>query len=323
MKRKSFAKLAAVALSAMMVAGAGAAADFPNKPIRIVSPFPPGGTTDIVARAMANKLTQSLGVSVIVENRTGAFGMIGTTAVARAEPDGYTLLMAGSPHGINNSLRKNVPYDPVSSFAPVALIGTVPMVLVVPKDLPVDGYASFVKYGKANPEAIKCGVVGGAANHLATQLFQRMSGMPILQIPYKGDAPMFVDLVGNQINCVVGISTQVLGHISEGRLKALAVTSEQRLEQLPNTPTLRELGLAGYEAGSWNGIFAPAGTPPERIKVLADALLAASQEPDVKKSLGTLGFQIRAVGPEGLARLLSTEIARWKEVIDDAHIQAE
>ncbi|KDD85380.1 tripartite tricarboxylate transporter family receptor [Bordetella bronchiseptica MBORD762] len=299
------------------------AADFPNRPIRLVSPFPPGGTTDIVSRAMAEKLTRSLEVPVIVENRAGAFGMIGTDIVARAPADGYTLVMAGSPHGINNSLRKNVPYDPVDSFVPVALIGTVPMVLVVPQSMPANDYATFVKYGKDNPESLKCGIVSGAANHLATEMFRAMTGLSILQIPYKGDAPMFVDLIGAQINCVIGISTQVLGHIAEGRLKALAVTSNQRLSLLPEVPTLQELGLSDFEAGSWNGVFAPCGTPAAHVRILSDALLAASKDPAVVQSFNRLGFQVRGEGSAELGRFLAADIARWKKVIDDANIRVE
>ncbi|MGB3290751.1 MAG: tripartite tricarboxylate transporter substrate binding protein [Burkholderiaceae bacterium] len=303
--------------------GLANAAEYPSETIRIVVPFPPGGTTDIVARAMSTQLTAKFNIPVVVDNRAGASGMIGTDSVARAKPDGYTLLMAGSPHSINNSLRKKVPYDPIKDFAPVALIGTVPMVLVVPNSLPVDDFKTFKQYAKDNPEALKCGVVPGAANHLATELFRSLSGVSMLVVPYKGDAPMFVDLIGQQINCVIGISTQVIGHISSGRLKALAVTSDKRLSLLPNVPTLQEAGMDGYEAGSWNGVFAPAGTPKERIEMLSDALVEATKVPSVKESFDRLGFQIRAERPERLAQFLDREISKWKKIIDDSNIQPQ
>lgn len=315
--------ITAAFISFTAISGIGNAADFPTETIRIVVPFPPGGTTDIVARAMSTQLTAKFDRPVVVDNRAGASGMIGTEAVARAKPDGYTLLMAGSPHSINNSLRKNVPYDPITDFAPVALIGTVPMVLVVPKDFPADDYKSFIKHAKENPKDLKCGVVPGAANHLATELFRSLSDVPMLVVPYKGDAPMIVDLIGNQINCVIGISTQVIGHITGGRLKPLAVTSDKRLGFLPKVPTLQELGMEGYEAGSWNGIFAPAGTPKQRIDVLAEALIAATKAPAVTESFDRLGFQIRAVGPEELASFLDRESSKWKKVIDDSNIQPQ
>lgn len=315
--------ITAALISLATVSGISTAEKYPTETIRIVVPFPPGGTTDIVARAMSVQLTAKYKTPVVVENRAGASGIIGSEVVARAKPDGYTLLMAGSPHSINNSLRNKMPYDPITSFAPVALIGTVPMVLVVPQSLPVDDFKSFIKYAQDNPEALKCGVVPGAANQLATELFRSLSKVPMLTVPYKGDAPMFIDLLGNQINCVIGISTQVLGHISEGRLKALAVTSDKRLNNLPNVPTLQELGMVGYEAGSWNGIFAPAGTPTDRIKVLSEALIDATKAPIVIESFGRLGFQIRAESPNKLAQFLDKEISKWKKVIDDGNIQTQ
>lgn len=299
------------------------AADFPERPIRIVTPFPPGGTTDIIARTMAARLTERMGVPVVVENRPGASGIIGTDYVARSPADGYTLLMGGSPHGINNSLRRNVPYNPVTSFAPVSLIGTVPLVLVVPRSMPVTDYAGFTAYARANPDSLKCGVVQGAANHLATELFRSRSGVSILQVPYPGDAPMITDLTGGHINCLIVISTQVLGHISEGRLRALAVTSSQRLAVLPDVPTFQQLGLVGFDAGSWNGVFAPAGTPRDRIDAIAARLIEAAGQPDVIQSFDRLGIQIQATGPDGLGQFLQSEIEKWQRVIDEARIVVE
>lgn len=311
----------AVALLAV-AAHTTALADYPDKPMRIIVPFPPGGTTDIVARAVAVRLTKSMGVTVVVENRAGAGGMIGTDAAAKGDKEGYTMLMAGSPHSINNSLRTGVPYDPVKSFEPVSLLGTVPLVLVVPAAAPAKTYEEFVSLGRQKPDSWRCGAVIGSANHLATELFRRVSGVPLLQVPYKGDAPMIVDLLGGHINCLLVISTQVLQQIGDGRFRALAVASPRRLGVLSEVRTLHELGLADFHASSWNGIFVPAGTPPDRIRLLSDKIVEASRDPEFVSSLGKLGFDVQAGGPAPLASFLDNEIAKWRKVIVDAKIEA-
>ena len=318
-------KIIGLILSAVVLVAAlpALAQPFPSKPIRIVVPFPPGGTTDIMARAMAAQLNQSLNVPVVVENRVGGSAIVGSDHVARATPDGYTLLMAGSPHGINNSLRKNVPYDPVKSFAPVSLIGTVPMILTVHPSVPANSYQEFLAYGRANPEALKCGITPATGSHLATELFSKMTGIKFVLVPYKGDAPTVIDLIGGHVDCVILISTQVLPHIQENRVRGLAVTSAQRLPTVPKLPTLQESGLQGYEAGSWNGVFAPAGTPPETIRVLSEALQRAVRDPKVIEQFSAIGINITGTGPDGLRDFLGREIARWSEVIRSANITIE
>lgn len=296
--------------------------DYLEKPMRIIVPFPPGGTTDIVARAVAVRLTKSLGVPVVVENRAGAGGMVGTDAAAKGDKEGYTMLMAGSPHSINNSLRTGVPYDPVKSFEPVSLLGTVPLVLVVPAAAPAKTYEELVSLGRQKPDLWRCGVVTGSANHLATELFRRVSAVPLLQVPYKGDAPMIVDLLGGHINCLLIISTQVLQQIGDGRFRALAVASPRRLAVLPEVRTLHEVGLADFHASSWNGIFVPAGTPRDRIRLLSEKIVEASRDPEFASSLGKLGFDVQAGGPAPLASFLDNEIAKWRKVIVDAKIEA-
>ena len=321
MRRRLFGPLFVLAL--VLTCGQAAAQPFPSKPIRIVVPFPPGGTTDIMARAMATQMNQSLGVPVLVENRVGGSAIVGTEHVARSAPDGYTLLMAGSPHGINNSLRRNVPYDPVRSFAPVSLIGTVPMVLTVHPSVPARTYEELLAWGRANPNRLKFGVTPATGSHLATELFGRMTGIQYVSVPYKGDAPTVTDLVGGHVDAVILISTQVLQHIREGRLRGLAVTSRGRVPSLKELPTLAEAGLAGYEAGSWNGIFAPAGTPPEVIRVLADALQRAAREPRVVEQFTAIGIDVTATGPRELGEFLDKEVARWGEVIRSANITVD
>ncbi|TAK85908.1 MAG: tripartite tricarboxylate transporter substrate binding protein [Betaproteobacteria bacterium] len=305
-----------------VIAAPGASAQgYPNKPIRLIVPVPAGGATDMLARRVAEKI--SLGVPVLVENKAGAGARIASQYVAQSQPDGYTLLMAGSTHSINNSLFKNVPYDAVRSFTPISLIGTFPMVLLVHPSVPVKNYREFAAYAKSNPEKIKCGGVPGGANHLAIELLMSKAGIKFLQVPYKGDAPMLTDLMGGHIDCVIIITTTVLSGIKEGKFKALAVTGLKRLPILPDVPTLDELGLTGYQAGSWSGVFAPASTPPAVVKALADQFIHAAREPSVNQYLSSLGVDMVASGPEGLREFLADEIARWKAVITSAKIVVE
>ena len=296
---------------------------FPTKPIRIVVPVAPGGTTDIVARGLGARMSKDLGISVVVDNRPGASAIIGSDLVAKSSPDGYTLLMAGSPHAINKGLRKNTPYDPQTSFAPVSLIGTVPMVLTVHRSVPAQTYQEFVTYGKANPSALRCGITPASASHLASALFASMTGVPMLLVPYKGDSLVITDLLGGHINCVILISTQVIQPIRDGRFRALAVTTAKRIAILPDVPTLRELGLKDYEAGSWNAVFVAAGTPAPVVKKLADSLIRSARDPAVAELLGALGFEVRATDPQGLADFLASQITLAQEVAKAANITAQ
>ena len=314
-------RIVALLLGCFFVSGACVQAQpYPNKPIRIIVPFGPGGTTDIIARSMAKKLTEQLGISVQVENKNGGSSIVGTQFVAKAAPDGYTLLMAGSPHAINPSLRKEMPYDAVKSFEPVSLIGTVPMVLVVHPSLPVKTFQEFVAYGKKNPDALRCGVVPGSGNHMATESLKFAAEVPLMPVPYQSDAPMVVDLLGGHTNCVVLISTQGISYIREGRLIALAATSQERLPFLPNLPTLQELGLKGFLAGSWNGLFAPAGTPPEVGELIAKEIQLALKDPKIIEQYEQIGITIVGTDPQGQAKFLASDIARWRDVIKNANI---
>ncbi len=319
--KKRIKIIVALVFSVFGVVGMTATAQpYPNKPIRIIVPFGPGGTTDIIARSMAKKLTEQLGVSVQVENKNGGSGIVGSQFVSKAPPDGYTLLMVGSPHAVNPSLRKEMPYDAVKSFEPVTLIGTVPMMLVTHPSLQVKTFQEFVAHGKKNPEALRCGIVPGGANHMATEALKFAAEVPLMPVPYQSDAPMVVDLLGGHINCVVLISTQGISYIREGRLNVLAVTSEERLAILPNVPTLQELGLKGFLAGSWNGLFAPAGTPSEATELIAKETQRALKDPKIIEQYAQLGITIIGTDPQGQAKFLASEIARWRDVIKNAKI---
>jgi tripartite-type tricarboxylate transporter receptor subunit TctC len=291
------------------------AEDYPSKLIKVVSPFPPGGTTDIIAREVANTLTEKLGATAIVENKTGGSAIVGTNYVAKAAPDGYTLLIAGSAHGINNTLRKDVPYDGVKDFEPVALLFKLPHSLIVNPALPVKTVKEFIDYAKKNPKAVACGVTPNTSNALATELFTMQTKAPVNAIAYQGDAQIMRDLLGNHINCFNGITNQVLPYVANGKVVVLATTGTERLKVLPDVPTLIELGIKDYEAASWNGVFVPAGTPKEIVRKLESVLVDMAKDPAFIKRWEDIGAIVTPEGADGLRKLLDTEIARWKPVI--------
>ena len=260
---------------------------YPTKPIRIVVPFPAGGTTDILARAVAQRLTETLGQPVVVDNRPGAGGNIGAELVAKAAPDGYTLLMGTvGTHAINASLYAKMPYDHVRDFAPVILVAGVPNVLVINPALPVNSVQELIAYGKANPGKLNFASSGnGTSIHLSAELFKTMTGVQMAHVPYKGSAPALVDLMGGQVQLMFDNLPSALPQIKAGKLKALAVTSAQRSSALPDVPTVIESGLPGFEASSWFGLLAPAGTPKDII---------AKLNGEVAKWLATPGSQGKA-----------------------------
>lgn len=299
------------------------AQSYPSDTVFIVAPFPPGGTTDLLARDIAARMSTALGATVVVDNRAGGSGIVGTEYVARARPDGHRLLMAGSPHSINNSLRRNVPYDPVRDFEPIALLLTLPQIMVVHPSLPVSSVAEFLDHGRRNPNAIKCGVVPAGSSELAVAMLVASTGAPILQVPYRGDAPTITDLVAGHINCFIGIANQVLPHVRDGRLRAIAVTSNQRLDVLPDLPTMIEAGVPNFEASSWNGVFAPAGTPRAVLDRLESALVGIARDPSFRARWVGMGAIVPAGGRETLQVHLAAEIARWRRVIEVAGIRAD
>lgn len=310
-------------LSALLVPFGPRAQTFPTETIFIVAPFPAGGTTDLISRDIAARMTAALGATVVVDNRVGGSAIVGTDYVARSRPDGHRLLMAGSPHSINNTLRRNVPYDPVTSFEPVALLLTLPQVLVVHPSLPVRTVGEFLEHGRRNPTAIRCGIAPASSSELATAMLVARTGVPLTQVPYRGDALIINDLVGGHINCFIGIANQVLAHVRDGRFRAVGVTSRERLEALPDIQTLIEAGVPDYEASSWNGVFAPAGTPRAVIDRLESVLVGIARDPGFRARWIAIGAQVPAGGREALRDHLAGEIARWRTVIETAGIRAE
>ena len=315
----AFRRIALAGLLATLASGAWAQA-YPTKPIRLVVPFPPGGATDILARAVAQKLTDEWGQPVVVDNRPGAGGNIGSELVAKAAPDGYTLEMGTvGTHAINASLYAKMPYDHVKDFAPVILVAGVPNVLEVNPSLPVNTVQELIAYAKANPGKLNFASSGnGTSIHLSGELFKVMTGVQMTHIPYKGSGPALQDLIGGQVQLMFDNLPPSLPQIKAGKLRALAVTSSTRSPALPDTPTIAESGLPGYEASSWFGVLAPAGTPPAIIAKLNAEIAAWLATPEAKEKMVALGANIGGGSPEDFAKHIAAETAKWQKVVKES-----
>jgi tripartite-type tricarboxylate transporter receptor subunit TctC len=301
-------------------------AAYPNKPIRMIVPFTPGGTTDILARSIGQELTKSWGQSVVIDNVAGAGGSIGAERTAKAAPDGYTLMMGHiGTLAVNPSLYPKLPYDPVKDFAPVAWVARVPNVLVVHPSVPVKNLRELVAYLKANPGRLNYGSGGnGSAANLATEYFKLQTGTSIVHIPYRGTAPAVNDLIAGQIQVMFTGAPALVGHIKSGALRALAVSSPKRLDALPDLPTVNEaLGLKDFEADQWYGVVAPAGTPREIVLRLNSAINAALISDTLKTRLNTEGSIATPTTPETYGQLIVSEIARWKPVMTSGRVKAD
>jgi tripartite-type tricarboxylate transporter receptor subunit TctC len=302
------------------------AADYPTKPIRLVVPFPPGGTTDILARAVAQTLSQTWNQQVIVDNRSGAGGNIGAEVVARAAPDGYTLLMATvSTHAINPGLYKNMPYDPIRDFAPVGQVGVTPCVLAVNPSIPARDVQGLIALLRANPDKYSYGSSGmGSILHLCGEEFKSMAGgLKATHVPYRGSAPMMADLVGGQLAFVFDALPTVLPQVQSGKIRALGGGMATRARAMPDLPTLQEQGVKGFECYTWNAILAPAGTSPAIVAQLSAAINKALADPTVLKRLEDVGVDpTPGTSPEKLAEFIRAELAKWAPIIkaSGAHV---
>jgi len=307
----------------LCVATAGAAAQsFPNRPIRWIVPFPPGGGADVTARTITQKMSESLGRPVIVENRAGAGGNVGTEAAARAAPDGYTVLQTTNGHAIQPHLGKRS-WDPVKDFAPISLIATYPMVIAVHPSVPASSLRELIAYARANPGKLTYGSSGnGGPLHLGAELFKGAAGIDILHIPYKGNAPMTLAVVSGEVSMVFDSMAGPLANIRAGKLKALGITGSKRAAVLPGVPTATESGVpVVYEP--WNGVLAPAGTPPEIIARLNREIVNAIGAPDVHEKLSALGYQPITNTPEQFATLIAADLDRFGKIVREAGIRAE
>jgi tripartite-type tricarboxylate transporter receptor subunit TctC len=317
--------LLALALFCWAVFASGlAAATYPERALRIVVPFAPGGGTDVIARTLADAMAKDLGVSVVIENRPGAGTIIGTQAVAASRPDGYTLLMGTFSHAVNSSLSAKLPYDPHRDFAAVALIARSFNLVVVNPKSSIRTIADLIAAAKANPDKLTYGTFGvGTSAHLAGELFKDLARVKLTAVPYKGAAPGITDLIGGQIDVMFTTVASAASLVENGQLRAIAVTSAERSPAFPKIPTVAEAGVPGYAAESWYGLFAPAGTPAEVINRLNKSAASAVQSEAFAKLGVNEGLVMVALPPEELDRYVRSEEERWRRVIRDAGISVE
>jgi tripartite-type tricarboxylate transporter receptor subunit TctC len=292
------------------------AQDYPRKPIRMIIPYPPGGPTDILGRIVAQNLTEKLGQQVVVENKPGASGMIGADLVAKAPPDGYTLLANASIHVINPSLYRNPTYDAIKDFTPVSLIADVPLVLVVAPELPVKSVKDLIALGKSSSGKLNFASSGNAAApHLAGEAFKIATGVDMQHVPYKGSGPALTDLMGGQVQLMFDSLPSSISHVKSGKLRAIAVTTAKRASALPNVPTIAESGVPGFDISTWYGIWAPAGTPKEIVNRLSGEIAKIVKIPDVRERLAGLGAEPVGNSPDEFAAYCRSELAKWAKIV--------
>lgn len=310
-------KQAAVVLMALVCAlSAAQAQNYPSRTVRIVVPIAPGGASDILSRLIAQKLYESWGQVVQIDNRPGASGIIGSELVAKAPPDGYTLLMAFTAHVTNPTLQPKLPYDTLADFAPVAMVAVVPSVLLVHPSLPVRSVQELIAFAKKRPGELDYASSGtGTATHLAALMFSAMTGVVMEHVPYRGGVPALNDLLGGQVSLMFGNLAPSMAFIRSGRLRPLAVTSARRVAALPRVPTMAEAGLPGYEALAWFALLVPARTPGQVINKLNSEVVAILQHPELKERLQGLGVEVMPGSPAELNNYIRAEIAKWDKVI--------
>jgi tripartite-type tricarboxylate transporter receptor subunit TctC len=316
--------MAAAIILAGWQAPAVAQPAYPAKPIRIISPFAPGGGNDAICRAVAPKLTEGLKQQVIIESRPGANGIIGAEIAARAAPDGYTIVLIPSAHVSNATLYKKLPFDAVKDFTAISLVGWSPLVLASHPSLPAKNVKELIAFAKARPGQLTYGSSGvGASGHLAGAMFDNMTGTRMIHIPYKGMALAVTDIIGGQITLTFGTNLSVVPHVRTGRLRALAITSAQRSPALPDLPTVAESGVPGYEASLWYGFAGPARLPADIVNRLNAEIVNAVKQQDVTERLAGQGVEPRTNTPEEFSRLMVSDLKRWAEVVRRAGVTVE
>jgi tripartite-type tricarboxylate transporter receptor subunit TctC len=297
---------------------------YPSRPVRLIVPFAPGGSNDIMARLVAQKFSESLGQQVVVDNRAGASGIVGTDLAAKAAPDGYTILMMSLTFAVNPSLFRKLPYDTQKDLTPVTLVASAPLMLVVHPSLPAKSVQDFLSYAKANPGKLNFGSGGpGTTPHLAGEMLKLMAGLQMTHVPYKGGGPALADLMGGQIQLMLENIPSTLPLAKSGKLRPLAVTGLKRSGLVPELPTLNEAGLKGYEIVGWNGLFVPAGTQWNIVTYLHDQTVKALAQPDTKERLVTLGAEGVGSSPEEFRGFVKAEISKWSKVVKAAGLKVE
>jgi tripartite-type tricarboxylate transporter receptor subunit TctC len=303
--------------------GAGAQSPYPSRPITVIVPFGPGGVADITARTVGQAMAASLKQPVVIENRPSAGAVVGSAAVAKAAPDGYTLLLMSNANPVSAGLFKKLPYDPVKDFAPIGTLATFDLALFVADRSPLRSVQDFVARAKAQPGRLTLGTIAvGSTQNLAAELFKSAAGIDALVVPYNGTAALQTALIAGQVDAGIEVLGPMMAHLAPGPrgLRALAVTSDRRFAGLPNVPTVQESGVPSYSVASWNALAAPAGTPPQVVETLNAAIRSALAQPEVQQRLQGLGVRAQAGTPAELAHLLGTEMQRWKQVIANAGI---
>ena len=310
---------------AVLALAASVCGAFPEKPVRFVIGFTPGGPSDILARAVGQKLAERWGQQVVIENRPGAGGNLAAEAVAKSAPDGYTWLLGNnSILATNQSLYKKLPYDPVKDFAPVALVAVQPNILVVHPEVPAKSVSDLILLAKQSPGKLNYASSGaGAAAHLAGELFKTMAGVDIVHVPYKGAQPALTDLIAGQVQLMFATSASVIPYMKAGRLRALAVTTAQRSPSVPELPTVSEAGLAGFEATTWHGVVVPMATPAPLVQRLNQDLNLVLEEKELKERLAGLGAEVLTGTPRDFADYIAREIPKWTKVVKDSGARAD
>ncbi|HTO48810.1 MAG TPA: tripartite tricarboxylate transporter substrate binding protein [Burkholderiales bacterium] len=309
---------------ALFFAAAAGAQTYPQKPVRVIVPYPPGGTVDLVARHLGQQLASQVGQQIVVENRAGANGTIGSDFVSKAAPDGYTLLVQASIFVINPLFLKNVPYDVQRDFAPISNIGSVPLLVTAHPSVPAGSLREFVTLVRANPNMYTFATTGlGSAGHLTEEVIRREAGLLILIVPYKGTGPAITDLVGGQVSALADPLPSSYPHVKGGRLKALAVTSRERIAFLPEVPTMDESGFAGFEMVSWYGLWGPPALPREIVDRLAAEVSKAVKSPELQEKLAAQGFLPKGSTAPEFAAYVKDEIAKYAKIVKDANIKVD
>jgi tripartite-type tricarboxylate transporter receptor subunit TctC len=316
----------AVSFALLLASAAPALAQqpYPFRPVRIVSPFAAGGGNDAICRILSPRLTENLKQQVIVENRAGANGIVGTEVAARAAPDGYTIALIPSGHAVNATLYKKLPFDSIKDFTPITLVGSSPLVLAAHPSLPAKNVKELIALARARPGQLTYGSAGvGSSGHLGGAQFETLTNTKMTHVPYKGMGIVVVDLMSGQVTMTFGTSLSVVPHVRAGRLRALATTGARRSPALPDLPTVAEAGVPGYEASIWYGFVAPARLPPDILSRLHSAIVAVLQLPETRERFASQGLDVLHNTPEEFAKLLVADVARWAKVVERAGVQAE
>jgi len=315
--------LSLLTATALLLAGGAAAQDYPTKPVRLIIPFPPGGSNDVVGRMIATQLGERLGKQVVVDNRGGAGGVLGTEVAAGAAPDGYTILVVSLAYTVNPWLYK-LKYDPLKSFVPVAMLASGANVLTVHPSVPVNSLTELIALAKQKPGELNYASAGaGSFQHLGSELFKLMAGVDIVHVPFKGGGPAMIDVVGGHSQVLVSSLVQTGAHIRSGKLKALGVGSAKRSALFPDIPTIAEAGVPGYEMANWWGIVAPTGTPQPIVDKLAKEIGLVLSAPETQKHFAAEGAEVVQKTPAEFAAFIEAELAKWQRVVKDARIKAE